>query len=91
MIEIWNQRKKIYYNVQRMGATPQVIDYGMEIKNILQNDSMTGSEVSSFYQNEQKHDVMSYVIMPRYGDNIENIFVRHDKQMSLSSIVCLGI
>ena len=29
--------------------------------------------------------------MPRYGDNIENVFASHNKQMSLSSIVCLGI
>ncbi len=34
---------------------------------------------------------MSYVIMPRYGENIENIFIKHQKKMSLNSTVCLGI
>ena len=70
MIDIETERNLSTHNVKRYGSTPIVVEYGMELRELI--DKMEESEPSSeFYKDSQKADIMPYVIMPQYGENIE--------------------
>lgn len=60
-------------------SIPEVVEYGMIIKN---SDNLL----------EQEEPIlMSYMIMPRYGGNLENYFEKQGCQMTNESILQFGI
>ena len=60
-------------------SLPEVVEYGMIIKN---SDNLLQPE---------EPVLMSYMIMPRYGSNLENYFEKQGCQMSNDSILQFGV
>ena len=72
-------KKSLEIHSDHKSSIPEVVEYGMIIKN---SDNLL----------EQEEPVlMSYMIMPRYGGNLENYFEKQGCHMTNESILQFGI
>lgn len=90
MQTIWeeaNNKKKLDRN--RIIYTPRIYGSGFVIKEATQGKTSRKSPRSS--KDSSSGEKMSYYIMPRFGQNLEQYFDQQERNLSKSSIYSLGI
>jgi len=88
---VWNFSQNSIGNHKNKAYTPKIISHGTLMiidRNLIDmyNDLTSESTI-----NTNDRDVMSYVIMPRYGTNLDKLFKLKNNNFSKLLIYRLGI
>lgn len=79
MKNIWRKGQSLQIDGSDLGKTPEVKAYGLLIS-IDSDKAQLSTEL--LLENEDNYKVFSYVIMPRYGLNLEDLFDARGNQLT---------
>lgn len=88
MKNIWRKGKALRISGSDLGMTPEVVACGMVID--LESNKL-GLSTEQIMSNRENFNISSYVIMPRFGMNLEDLFQRRKNQFTKQQIWSLGI